>query len=356
MKGNSFFCLLLVIVVAFALFSGCARPEPAVSEGEVIGSIEEKKEDLEIVQDEESTEIEKEGVPSPLSGIYTREENIQRRPIAVMLDNQSKARPQAGLDQAEIVYEMLAEGWITRYMAIFLIHEPETIGPVRSARPYFIDKALEYDALYVHVGGSPQAFADIKKLKVADIDAMSRGGNTFWRKPHKKAPHNMYTSARALREAAQNSNYKKTGEFEPLLFHREDKSIGGSPASYVEIPYYRDYHPSFQYNAQVKKYYRFINGQPHLDEVSNAHLYAKNIIIQKCSTKIIDSEGRLEIEVTGKGRGYYLANGEMVEITWEKKSRRAGTKYYDANGDEIRLNPGITWIEVIPDDVEIVFE
>lgn len=356
MERNSFFCLLLVIFVGFALFSGCVRPEPAVSEGEVIGSTEEKEEDSEIIQDEGSTEIKKEGVPSPLSGIYTREENIQRRPMAVMLDNQSKARPQAGLDQAEIVYEMLAEGWITRYMAIFLIHEPETIGPVRSARPYFIDKALEYDALYVHVGGSPQAFADIKKLKVADIDAMSSGGSTFWRKSHKKAPHNMYTSANALRRAAQSSNYKKTGDFESLLFHEEDKSMGGSPASYVEIPYYKDYHPSFQYNAQEQKYYRFINGQPHLDEVSKAHLYAKNIIIQRCNTKIIDSVGRLEIEVTGKGTGYYLTNGEMVEITWEKESRRARTKYYDANGEEIRLNPGTTWIEVIPDNVEAVFE
>ncbi|MBB6217918.1 hypothetical protein HNQ80_004054 [Anaerosolibacter carboniphilus] len=355
MNRNKVLTLIMSLILVFTVLSGCGKPAPASSDVEIVESPDEENGSDEVKgeSEEQSNPL---GVPSPLSGIYTDKENISRRPIAVMLDNQSKARPQAGLDQAEIIYEALAEGGITRYMAIFLMNAPESIGPVRSARPYFIDKALEYDALYVHVGGSPQAFVDIKELKVADIDAMSRDGSIFWRKNHKKAPHNMYTSTNALRKAAQNSNYKAEGDFSSIHFNGEDADISGSLVSYVEIPYFKDYHPSFQYNEEDRKYYRSINGAPHLDEISKIHLHAKNIIIQKCDTEAIDSVGRLEMKVTGTGTGYFLTNGKMMEITWEKKSRKARTKYFDGNGKEIRLNPGVTWIELIPMKLESIFQ
>ncbi|MFT9497141.1 DUF3048 domain-containing protein [Anaerosolibacter sp.] len=354
MNRNKVLVGILAIILVFILLAGCGKPAPAATEVEILESPadESNSKDME----ESESQAETSGVPSPISGIYTEPENISRRPIAVMLDNQSKARPQAGLDQAEIVYEALAEGGITRYMAIFLMNQPESIGPVRSARPYFIEKALEYDALYVHVGGSPQAFIDLKELKVADIDAMSRDGSIFWRKNHKKAPHNMYTSTNALRKAAQNSGYKAEGDFSSFAFNIEDTDINGSQVSSIEIPYFKDYHPSFQYNVEDKKYDRYINGKPHLDEISQIHLQAKNIIIQKCDTEIIDSVGRLEMTVTGTGTGYFITNGKMTEITWEKKARKGRTKYYDENGKEIRLNPGVTWVELIPMKLENVFQ
>ncbi|WZL74640.1 DUF3048 domain-containing protein [Clostridiaceae bacterium 35-E11] len=348
--------MILVIVVGMVMgFAGCkdTKESPVLleEEGPSTGSNDDIME--EIVDSKKAREEEK-GVASPISGLYTQEESIiKRRPIAVMLDNQRQARPQAGLDQAEIIYEILAEGWITRYMAVFLINEPELIGPVRSARPYFIDKAMEFNGLYVHDGGSPQAFSDIVKFKVADIDAQSRSSKVFWRKSHKSRPHNEYTSAQAIRAAAKQSNYKEIGDFETLLFHDEDQKINGIKTTYIKILYHKDYKPSFEYHEEENLYYRYINGQPHRDEVSEKHLAAKNIIVQKAKTKVIDSAGRREIGLVGEGEGYFITYGAMKEIIWKKPSRRAITRFYDKNGEEITLNPGVTWIEVIPSNLEI---
>lgn len=355
MFQNRRFIMLVILVCIVILFTGCkdTKEKPVLSEEEMQSALD-NDETLEEVVDSEEVKIEELQVASPISGLYTQEENIAKRPIIVMLDNQRQARPQAGLDQAEMVYEILAEGWITRYMAVFLMNEPELIGPVRSARPYFIDKAMELDGLYVHDGGSPQAFADIAKFKIADIDAQSRSSKVFWRKGHKSRPHNEYTSAQAIREAAKQSNYREIGDFETLLFNTEDKKINGTKTTYMKIPYYKNYKPSFRYHEEKNLYYRYINDEPHRDEVSVEHLTAKNIIIQKAQTKVIDSAGRREIKLVGEGEGFFITHGEMREIIWKKKSRRGITRFYYKNGEEIRLNPGVTWIEVIPSDLEII--
>lgn len=350
--------LLFLIAFTFSFLIGCdaKKEEPVIIEQKTEIDINDT-DDVEIIDSEETNEIQevkKEGLPSPISGIYTKEENINKRPFAVMLDNQIKARPQAGLDGAEIVYEILAEGNITRYMAIFLANEPNLIGPVRSARPYFLDKAMEFDALYVHDGGSPQALKDIRNLKIGDISAQSRGKDTFWRKNHKKRPHNEYTSADAIRKAAKQSRYKENVDFDKYIFNNEDQKIDGDSLTYVKIPYSKTYKPNFKYNDEDGLYYRCINEKPHLDEVSKVQLTAKNIIVQKAITKVIDSEGRKEISLVGKGRGFFITKGEIREITWEKKSRRAITRFFYEEGEEIRLNPGVTWIEVIPSNFELI--
>jgi len=344
------FAILIIFMVSISSFLGCTS-----SKGQPVNNeIEEKQTDHSVVViDSQSDRRNDEGVPSPISGIYTDALNINRRPFAVMLDNQSKARPQAGLDQAEIVYEILAEGMITRYLAIFLINEPSLIGPVRSARPYFLDKAMEFNALYVHVGGSPQAISDIKTLKIDDIDAMSRDSSIFWRKKHKSAPHNTYTDTKAIRKAAASSRYDEKVNFEPLDFNQEAMKINGEKMIYIEIPYFKDYKPSFKYNEVEKTYYRYLNNKPHLDEVSQMHLSAANIIIQEAETKVIDSEGRLEIELVGQGKGLFITNGEKRPIVWEKNDRKSRTRYFYEDGTEIKLNPGVTWVQIIPKNLEL---
>ncbi len=342
-QKQKFLVYIIIIFAVVPLASGCF-----VYKEDSTGVIKRNENDIEIVDKLKKLELR-----SPISGIETEKENIQKRPIAVMLDNQNKARPQAGLDQAEVIYEILAEGWITRYMAIFLINEPDLIGPVRSARPYFIDKAMEFDALYVHDGGSPQALQDIVNLKIADISAQSRDKRIFWRKNHKPSPHNEYTSVSAIRTAAQESRYQELGEFESWQFNKTDLSIQGSPSLYLEIPYHKTYIPSFKYQGNDNLYYRYINGKPHLDEVSKKHLYAKNVIIQEAETKIIDNEGRRNIQLLGEGEGTLFSGGEVKPILWKKISRSALTRFYDTNGKEIKLNPGVTWIEVIPKNIQI---
>ncbi|WP_165916165.1 DUF3048 domain-containing protein [Marinisporobacter balticus] len=351
--------LFVLVIFTFNFLVGCGskKEEPAIIEQEV--ELEKNKPtNIEIVDSKETNEkpekVKKVGVPSPISGMYAKEENIHKRPFAVMFDNQSKARPQAGLDQAEIVYEILAEGNITRYMAIFLTNEPNLIGPVRSARPYFLDKAMEFDALYVHDGGSPQALKDIKNLKIGDISAQSRGKDIFWRKNHKVRPHNEYTNAAAIRKAAMQSHYRENVDFDTYIFNDEDQKNGGSSLTYVKMPYSKTYKPNFKYNEEDGLYYRYINKEPHLDEGSKNHLTAKNIIIQKAQTKVIDNEGRREINLVGKGEGLFITKGEICKVTWEKKSRRAITRFFYEDGEEIKFNPGITWMEVIPSNFELI--
>lgn len=345
--------VLIILAMLISSFSGCSssKGQPVNNEIEVI----ETESPVDVI-DSESNGNSKDGVPSPISGIYTDAANINRRPFAVMLDNQSKARPQAGLDKAEIIYEILAEGMITRYLAIFLMNEPSLIGPVRSARPYFLDKAMEFNALYVHVGGSPQAFSDIKALKIADIDAMTRDGSIFWRKKHKSAPHNMYTDTKAIRKAATNSKYDEQVNFEVLQFNQDIMNINGDGLVFLEIPYSKDYKSSFKYDEVKKVYFRFINNKPHLDEESKIHLSATNIIVQVAETKVVDSEGRLEIELVGQGKGLFITNGEKRSITWKKVDRKAITKYFYEDGSEIKLNPGVTWIQIIPGKLELKTE
>ncbi|QZY56556.1 DUF3048 domain-containing protein [Crassaminicella profunda] len=357
MLKNKKIVILVLAIFMTTFLAGCGgeKEQSVIIEQEPEVVVNNEETIVETVDSEESNKIEeKEGLPSPISGIYTSEENIHKRPFAVMLDNQKYARPQAGLDQAEIVYEVLAEGWITRYMAIFLINEPDLIGPVRSARPYFLDKAMEYDALYIHDGGSPQALLDIKKLKMADISAQSRGKDIFWRKNHKKRPHNEYTSTVAIRKAAKQSHYRENVDFETLKFNEEYQTIYGDSLTYVKIPYDKNYKPSFKYDEDEGIYYRYINDQPHLDERSKNHLTAQNIIIQKCETKVIDSAGRREIKLVGEGEGFFITKGQLRKIIWKKNSRRALTKFFYEDGEEIKLNPGVTWIEVIPSNFEMI--
>ncbi|MBA1337187.1 MAG: putative lipoprotein YerB [Firmicutes bacterium] len=297
------------------------------------------------------------GVVCPLGGEIIERSALYQRPVAVMMDNHSNARPQAGLDQAEVVYEILAEGNITRYMAIFMHGENQVVGPVRSARRYFIDKSMEYDSIYVHAGGSPEAWDDVARLKIPSFDAMSMGAPLFWREKHKKEPHNMYSALDEIQKAADKKGYNKQTEVPVHAFNSADTDLEGDRAEKVSILYPPKYTVSYEYRTGDKLYYRSVMGKPHFDEVAEDYqINAKNIIIQKAAHKVVDNEGRRKIDLVGKGEGIYITNGSYVEITWEKKDRRAPTRFYSQNGEQIKLNPGKTWIQVVPFDAQISIE
>lgn len=355
---------VLIVVLTLSLLIGCSNKEASNNKEEVStdGVIQEGTEEIVIsdgTNDEKAEEeIDMENkIKSPLTGEYIDKERLNDRPIAVMLDNLYKARPQAGLSEADVVYEILAEGNITRYLAIIYTNKPETIGPIRSARPYFVDKALEYDPLYVHVGGSEQAKKDIKNLKMADVDGLSSGGDVFWRKSHKPKPNNMYSSYEAITKEAKRRKYNKNGSFETLKFNEKDTEIEGESLIEIKIPY-RDekYTSGFKYNKEEGLYYRYVNNKAHLDEASKIHLSAKNILVQYADQKVIDSVGRLDVELIGEGKGLYITNGKYMEVKWKKPSRRDITRYYDLNDKEIKLNPGITWYQVVPSNLKLIMK
>lgn len=308
---------------------------------------------------EESETLIANGVKSPLSGIIVEEEKVNRRPVAVMFDNHRKARWQAGLSQAEVVYEMLVEGRITRYMGVFLVNEPEMIGSVRSARPYFISAALEYDPLYVRCGGSEQAKADVKALKMADIDGLYSG--SFWRyyDTGKKNEHTLYTSMKKIRKEQVRKKYNQTGDYEPMQFNDEDSDIVNDKSvetKEIFIDYKSNNTTKYVYDSENKVYNRYKDGKKHIDETDSKAIVAKNIIIQKASTKIIDSYGRLEMSTVGTGNGFYITNGKREKITWSKKDRKARTKFYDENKQEIKFNPGVTWFQLVDNHTDVKFK
>jgi hypothetical protein len=340
-------------LMIFLLFlTSCSKVETRKVEEKILENTEELKKEEEII------EIRKEGIPSPISGIYASEAKVNRRPVAVMFDNHPNARWQSGLSQAEVVYEFLVEAPYTRYMGIYLTQEPNSIGPIRSSRPYFVSTLLEYDPIYVRVGGSAQAKKDILQLKIADIDGLSSSNAVLWKNKNvnKKAPHNTYTSMEAIRKTQVDRKYKLVGEYEGFKFHEEDEDLNGLNANKIVINYYKDNITSYTYNPEDKLYYRKKDGKDHIDELDKSPIVAKNIIIQDAKTKIIDKEGRLNIDLIGEGRGKYISNGKVIDVKWSKKSRNSKTYFFDEKGKEIILNPGVTWIQVVRPDENIYIE
>jgi len=285
------------------------------------------------------------------------------RPVAVMIDNQgSKVLPQGGLDRAQIVYEAIVEGGLTRLMPVFWGTEPEMIGPVRSARHYFLDFSMEYDAIYVHYGGSPQAGSDIKKLNINAIDGLVLGPDVFW--DLTKDPKNWqdsYTSMEKLKKYAEKRKYRDTANVGfPFTYSEPGKDIvpsDGDDAATVELNY-----PSmtvrYDYDSGTGTYKRFRYGKEHMERVSGKQLEAKNIIVLHVRNWTIEGDyaGRQDMQTTGTGKGYYITCGKAYRIKWSKETRGSQTRYTYENGEPIVLNRGQTWIQIMPLNAKVAIE
>lgn len=290
---------------------------------------------------------------SPLSGRATTEEIFNRRPVAVMFDNHPNARWQSGLNQAEIVYEFPVENPYTRYIGIFLANSPESIGPVRSTRPYLVHTIAAYDPLYVRCGGSEEGKKEVKRYDIADIDGLE--SNAFKRSSKKRAPNNLYISMEDIMKEQKRLNYGDYANYEGYKFNLKDTDISGIDASNVKIVYNNESTTGYEYDSEDKMYKRYKDGSLHIDELDDSTIVAKNIIIQKVNSKIIDSVGRKEIDIIGSGKGMYITNGKVKDISWEKSSVRQRIVYFDENG-EINLNEGVTWIQIVPQEGNVVIE
>ncbi len=285
------------------------------------------------------------------------------RPIAVMIDNDTKeARPQLGLESAYVVYEILVEGGSTRFMALFKEHELEKVGPVRSSRHYFLDYALEHDAIYAHAGWSPQASRDISNFGVENINGiLGVDGQIFWRdKTYDRTWHNLYTGLDKLHDmAVSTKNYSDKTDVKHFEYYKEDTELESEkPATKICLPYSYMYSVSYEYDAQNKRYKRFVDGIEHMSQTGEC-LHAKNIIIYKVTNYTLndgEDKGRQDLKNVGSGTGYYITNGKVIDINWSKPSRSAKTIYTKTDGTKLTLNPGNTYIQIVPMNAEIVVE
>lgn len=276
------------------------------------------------------------------------------RPVAVMIDNEgTKPLPQGGLDKAQLIYEITVEGGETRLMPVFWGVNPEMIGPVRSSRHYFLDYVMEHDAVYVHYGWSPQAMSDIPKLKINNINGVGYGGEIFWDlTKDRRNWQDSYTSMDRIMGFVQKAKYR-TATDKKLVFtyNSEDKQPEiGQNAEKITIKCNSSYNIGYEYDLTSKLYKKFRKGQPHMERVSGKQLEVKNIIIQTVSNSRIkgDDKDRQELANIGSGKGYYISCGKAVKIKWSKESRSAPTRYQDEDGSPIMLNPGLTWIQIVP--------
>ena len=280
------------------------------------------------------------------------------RPFAVMIDNHSDAWPQAGLNQAYMVYEIIVEGGETRLMALFKGADLEKIGPVRSARHYFIDYAMENDAIYVHFGQSPQAQSDIKKYSIDDINGIAEDGTTFWRVKDKYAPHNAVTSTEKLLESAKSKNYRTTSTEESVLNYVVDEVNleEGQAADTITIPHSDLQTVTYEYDKENKVYVRYARGEEQTDWDTDEPVTTKNIIITFCNNYTLsDSEnkGRQGLRNIGTFDGYYITNGRAIQIQCIKNARDEKTIYQDMNGKEIQVNDGNTFVNICPTDADV---
>ena len=295
------------------------------------------------------------GEITTLPEVKEKESPFGSRPLSIMIENSEGARPQSGLDKANIVYEVLAEGGITRFLAIYYDQDAEEVGPIRSARPYFVSKSLEHQAIYAHAGGSQEAYNFIKEERIDDINEFV-DFQPFWRTSDREPPHNLYTSTLKLRKEANKLGYIEMIKKEVYQFEiDQNERLTGRETDNIVIPYNITYKVSYRYQPESMKYLRFINSESHIDAITKKQLVVDNIIIQFAGTKVIDEEGRLAVDFVGKGKGLLFFKGGSEEIIWEKQDLKSRTIFMYKEGDRIALTPGNIWIQIVPLDLAIEY-
>ena len=292
------------------------------------------------------------GPRHPLTGAPIDEE-IRPAVYAVVIENATDARPQDGINRAFLVMEAPVEGDITRWLAFFSADEAvEEIGPVRSARPYFVEWAMDFDALFAHVGGSPEALTLLRSRGASDMDEFFNT-STFWRSRRRAAPHNVYTESARL-EAAFERIAPRDVSYEPFLFEEIQPTV--NEAQEIRISYgNRFYDVSWRFDAETNRYTRYHGDTKHTMRDGSA-LEASNVIVMLTDVRIIDDEGRKRIRTEGMGDAIFLRAGLQEALTWRREASDTRTHFVFKDGKEAALVPGVTWIHVVPIGAEIDFE
>jgi len=269
--------------------------------------------------------------------------------VAVVIDNFTTARPQAGVADAPLVIEAPVESGITRLLAFFYAdHGLDRIGPIRSARPYLVDWAEEYDAMFVHVGGSDAALTMLKAREIRDLNEFGAGAY-FWRDRDRDAPHNAYTSAELLAAAERKRFDGKVSRPLASWEYMEETAAEARPEEgALRIGYANEeYAVEWRYLPAENAYERYQDGSRVVDEMGTP-VRAKNVIVQYMKVRVIDDIGRREITTLGEGDMLAASNGTVIQGTWEHEERDVRTRLLGEDGTTLSLVPGTVWVEVVP--------
>jgi hypothetical protein len=287
----------------------------------------------------------------PLTGL-SADDAPNHRVVAVMINNHPKARPQTGLYQADIVYEALAEGDITRFLALYQSEEPENVGPVRSARDYFIDLSNGFDALYICHGWSPEARQMLQAGTADYLNGLFYDGTLFKRDPSRKAPHNSYISFENIKKGAEKEGYRLEDEIKPLPFF-ENEQTNGQSVNTVDIFYSKQSYSHVRYVYDGKQYVRYSGGVQTVDRETKDPVAVQNVFVVEMEHTVVDDKGRRDIDLTSGGKAYLFQKGKMQQVEWQNVDGRI-LPYKD--GVPLGFVPGKIWINIVPTLDEVHYE
>lgn len=286
-----------------------------------------------------------------LNGVLVPAETAERRPIAVVMDNHPDARPATGLSEADIVYETLAEGGITRFLAVYQTQAPTDIGPIRSARVYFNELAAEWGAVYAHVGGNSDA---LTALKAESYPALANADQYFYepyfhRIKTKPAPHNVHTSLDRLSQLATDNHWNTQAKFKPWNY-KEPEPQQNPKKQTITIPFSTpQYAVSYTYDPAKKAYIRKLGGILATD--NGTAITPTNIVIQFANSfpTQTDTIGSISFNLDQGGKAIIIHNGVVIKGGWKKADGQ--TRFYADTGAEVALSPGQTWVEIVPTEL-----
>ncbi len=320
----------------------------------ISGCANDKDQDAEVEQ-EEPVEEELVEAPSllsyPLTGMEAEEE-VNRRVIGVTINNHPAARPQSGLSDADIIFEILSEFEVTRLVALFHSQLPKRVGPVRSSRPYHIDLVNGYDGLLVTHGWSPEARQKIESGEIDALNGLFYDGTYFKRSSDRKAPHNSYITSDDILEGMSSLGYSLEREVPSLLFfENEDINIVGVEGKNIDIDYYNINRVRYKFDETVGLYHRFNGESQTIDLETEAPIEISNLLIIETDHRVLDDKGRRAIDLTSGGKAVLFQSGIANEVRWENQNGQI----VPVQGDQVvPLRPGQTWINVVPEIEKMV--
>lgn len=340
----SVIALFLVIgggIAAYVLVSRDAQPESDNSNASVTEEIK--------------TEPEPSTVASSLTGVQIAPELANKPVVGVIIENSQAARPQSGLKDAGVVFEAIAEGGITRFMALYQENQPDYIGPVRSVRPYFLDWLQGFDAGIAHVGGSPEALQKIRNEGIKDLDQFVNSG-VYQRVSSRYAPHNMYSNVASLAALSAEKGWP-TSSFMGFVRKTESPEANQQPVASIDLTISSPlYNVHYDYDAISNSYLRSEGGQKHIDERSGAQISPK-VVIAMVTPYSKHSDGVHSVYQTiGGGKALIFQDGGAIIGTWSKSSAKEQIRFGDANGSPLGINPGQTWITAVGTEGSVAYQ
>jgi hypothetical protein len=341
--------ILIALCLSCSLAAGCKVDKTLDTNGKNVSDSKNMEQSLPV---SEVKPVENK-ILAPFTGEEVSKEIQSQIAFMAIIENSKDARPQSGLNEADIVYETMAEGGIPRFIAVFQKNSPKIIGPIRSARAYFVDISKEYNLPFAHCGYSEEARAMIEKENLMSLNEFTYGKG-YWRDNTRKAPHNLYTSADKLRELTTSKGYVKPSNVK-LSFNKaywNNSSL--LSAANVILNLNRYYTTS--YTFKDGKYYKTMDGTASNNREDKKNIAVTNIVIQNTNIKLQSDNQHLTINLIGQGDGYVISNGKAVKMKWSKKDINSQTILKDENDKEIFLNPGNTWWHIVDNSNKVEFK